>query len=750
LAHGSLSLGGALVVILGYALVLAAISPARGGFVAGLFAMCLILFGFGRVVLGLLLGSKNSRLDSLLLALPVGVITLAGLGQVGSNLGLSITYWLLPIAAILAVAGCAGAWTTISHHLRKPLLHGWFYVGSISMIWTLYYLPMSQLDIVPTKDGGIKWWYADSFFHQAMTQELTSSLEAKDLPPRTPGFCRIPMCYQYGSHAVGSQFAYWLHMTVDDVTARGLTWIGLLALISATVSAGRQIAIEFAQKALTGAMALTFVFLLPSLQTLYANNCDSSLRHMLIVIPPRWEATAANMWEGASGLTGGSIVWTCIAAFTVLSILADDGVEMSAIRRSRAVLALATLTIGLNCVAALCCWGVGACYGLIHGWRRWTTYAGILAYAATFLCWFRFSGFDFNSGRYMTMLVADDPTLYGRIYSLVKNFSMVAASGAFLLLGIRSLAILSIVWARGNVKVVLLLFTVVYFGVYVTMTLLAYPILYLGMILSVFAAGPAAVIFTEFGTGTSRAAQLWKDLVRVFRKYSGGVWIFAAAALLPTLFTILRRRSLHGLPGFSKVLLVGFVLISMAYGIFRCLERTSWQPSRRQVLVSLVLISTACFLGALRNVLTVAANWGDSTIVLDAGRTQSLHFVRDTLPRDAILATSRHEVPTRELRERSLMYSAVTGRHILLEGWRYMTAQGSPEFANVCDDNATLFATSDEEEARRIVRKYGITHLLLEPGQSLGFLKSGTSWLNRIETPGSMETLVVVPDARKN
>ena len=249
------------------------------------------------------------------------------------------------------------------------------------------------------------------------------------------------------------------------------------------------------------------------------------------------------------------------------------------------------------------------------------------------------------------------------------------------------------------------------------------------MVLSAFAAGPAAEILADLGTGTARALQLWREVRRTFRQYSGGVCMAGAVMLLPTLFTVIQRRSLHGLPGFSKLLLVGLVLASIAYGLFRWLERSSWQPSRRQVLVFTGLLSAACFIGALRGVVAAAADWGQATITLDAGRAQSLRFVRDVLPVNAVLATSHHEVPTREYRDRSLVYSAVSGRHILLEGWQYMTARGSPEFAGICEDNAKLFSTYDPREARRVAQEYGITHILLEPGQSLGFDLADASWL---------------------
>ena len=199
-------MGCVLSLVLAYALVLAAVAPSRPGFLLCLTAMALILFGFGRSVLWVLLGPAQLKPDTLLLALPAGLIVLAGLAQLGNNLGLTATRWLLPLAAAAAIPGCAGAWATVRGHLRDSVRNGWLYLGVIAAIWMLYYLPGSQLDIVPTQDGGTKWWYADSFFHQAMVQELTNSLTRNEFPPPTPGFCRLPLCYQYGNHAVGRKW----------------------------------------------------------------------------------------------------------------------------------------------------------------------------------------------------------------------------------------------------------------------------------------------------------------------------------------------------------------------------------------------------------------------------------------------------------------------------------------------------------------------------------------------------------------
>jgi hypothetical protein len=78
-----------------------------------------------------------------------------------------------------------------------------------------------------------------------------------------------------------------------------------------------------------------------------------------------------------------------------------------------------------------------------------------------------------------------------------------------------------------------------------------------------------------------------------------------------------------------------------------------------------------------------------------------------------------------------------------LEGWRYGFASDLPMFETVVDDNRRLFATKDASEARAITEKYGITHILLEPGQSLGFEFANSGWLHAVSNPGTLTILAV-------
>ena len=46
-----------------------------------------------------------------------------------------------------------------------------------------------------------------------------------------------------------------------------------------------------------------------------------------------------------------------------------------------------------------------------------------------------------------------------------------------------------------------------------------------------------------------------------------------------------------------------------------------------------------------------------------------------------------------------------------------------------------------QEAAQTICRKYGITHLFVEPGEPLGFDVSQAHWLHPLPNPGSLQIL---------
>jgi hypothetical protein len=128
---------------------------------------------------------------------------------------------------------------------------------------------------------------------------------------------------------------------------------------------------------------------------------------------------------------------------------------------------------------------------------------------------------------------------------------------------------------------------------------------------------------------------------------------------------------------------------------------------------------------------------GDS-ITLESGRARSLEFLAACPTAGPFAATTHHNVEVALQPERSYTYAAVSRRYMLLEGWRYAGAAESKLLDKIASDNQKLFTTHDEDEARKIVDKYSVTELLLEPQETLGFDAEKCGWLHRLDNSGRM------------
>ena len=136
-------------------------------------------------------------------------------------------------------------------------------------------------------------------------------------------------------------------------------------------------------------------------------------------------------------------------------------------------------------------------------------------------------------------------------------------------------------------------------------------------------------------------------------------------------------------------------------------------------------------------------DWTDNSVALDAGRAQSLRLLADRLKQGSVLATTHHYVDVPKLPARSYQYAALARSYMLLEGWEY-GMRDKRLLTAVQTDNETLFTTTDPEEARGIIDKYNVTHVLVEPGESLGFASDQVDWLRRIALGGTLTVYEVV------
>ena len=403
---------------------------------------------------------------------------------------------------------------------------------------------------------------------------------------------------------------------------------------------------------------------------------------------------------------------------------------------------MAVLGVCLNGVASFCCLGAIGLVVLWRSWRRWQAWTFLLFTGLLFLGVLLATGFISDAG-------APGNPKAPVTAAQVRRLAQAGVTGFFLLLGLRPLALLNLAWGTTRTKVTMLSFVGIFTMLNLAVGFENYPFVILNLLLGGYAAAPMAKLIAGLRAGDSLWGDLWNDLTTCYRRYLGVLFLYAVLIWPGTFYPVLRHRSFDHLYAYSTTLFGVLVASLLCYLVLRQINRRQWVPRRKTaawVLVSLLLLSS---LGVVRACANHGWNLLGETVLLDAGRVASLRFLRENVDKDALLATTHHSLPLRSRKERSYVYCALAERYVLLEGWVFGRPSALPCFEQTHRDNAALFVTEDQAEARAIAQKYAITHILVEPGEQLGLDVDRVPWLQRVPNPGSLDILSVKLSARE-
>ena len=695
-------------------------------------AAAAVLFGSGQSLLWCSGGPANRSAGSALLALPVGLTVFGGLAQMGHHLGLPAwPFWLF--ALVLALPGLGLARYLLRGRWFAPVSYGWLYLAAILLVCLVYYVPKSQQDSVRTEDGGVRWIYPDSAFHEAIAAVLPL-----DAPLKNPGFFSADLPYHYGRHALAGWLVSLFAVTAGDGLARILHMLGLAAVALSGIRLGQATARSHQERPLAGLMAVLLLFFLPNFTSVFLNEGDSCARHPQTILP-RCAATNELPMAVADGyfghfLGGGSTLWAAVVALAVAALLSQPNEGAAQTRNDLPFLPLAVSVFGLalNGVAGIACASVVAGWALLSN-RNWRGIAFVAASVAIFRAGQHLTGLS-QAGAGIAWI-----GLGGMAFALARG----VLCAFFLLLSFRSLCLLEMAWGTRKSKTVLVLFVLANCGLYELFFLEGYPIQILAVVLSGYAAAPLASIVESLHDGGASWSHAWAAMMLCFKRYSLGILIVAGILLPPSWYPFLRHRSSESIYGFS-VLMPGVMFVAaLLYVVLGRALKNGWtpRPGYAVAIGSLLLLISAS--AVVRDELNQVFDRLGNSIALDGGRVRSLDFARDCPELGSFAATTHHDVEAAARPERSYGYAALSHHYMLLEGWRYGGVSDLPMFETVVDDNRRLFATKDASEARAITEKYGITHILLEPGQSLGFEFANSGWLHAVSNPGTLTILAV-------
>jgi hypothetical protein len=671
----------------------------------------------------------DADVEMCLLALPAGLTTLAAAAHAAAAYGVSLV-WLAWFAVIASIPGLYLMLRSLRGAAHSRPRGGLLTLGAVVAVAVVYFAPISFGDNVRTSDGGHRWLYVDSMYHSAIASVLTNEA----FPPRVPNFGRQPLVYHYGPHAFAAAVAVGAGIEPGTALSRVARPIGLLALCGAVLALARWTSASASNASVAGPFGLALVFFVGSWYEVVAAPRDSSMK-----APPeagwvRQQLAAVPSDYGYKGhFLVGSGLWGLVLLATVAALLARKDTGASLENSPGGELPLAVLGASISGVAGPAAAGVVAADYVLCSNKRTRKYVALLflivghAVVAKFVV--------FARSTEPLILVPNTATILA-----IKWTSLVAWLG--LALGFKLLSFQLLDGRRRHAAINLAVFCLGFIGTFLLVHEKevgdeGYCMLYLSGLLSAYAAAPMAsfinglagidevpnvktlTVFAIIATGATVAASvvLWVWIPAGW--YARAILLCGAIGLLSFAWLLSQaaRHGLHGFRSFANLALAALLVASS----------TGWIPV------------VAC----------LGWNRGDVSIEVDAPRVETLSWLRRELPPDALVATSHSSLPGVTRRpERSAVYSALSSRYMLLEGWEYGAGRRASSYQiypDVKSDNDLVFTGTNSETVRQAVRRQHVSHIVIEPGESLGFQPESVDWLRRLSTAGSLTVYEVAP-----
>ncbi len=716
-----------------------------GGLFASIVAMVvgILMFGLGEAWVRAFV-PEDARVGELhLLSLPLGFITAGAAWQIAAHLGVPLRAVGIGLG-LPAIWGLAKSMRGMRDAMQRGVEYGWIYALLSILVGLVYFLPVALVNGALTKEQGYSWVSVDTCFHHAIAGQIAD----ETAPVLTPGIATVPLRYHMGRHAIAAAIHKAFGTNVADALLRITRALSFLALLMAVIALARLSSLGTGQSGLAGIAAIFFLFFLPGMQKLVSDlhwPLALAWRQGLLEPGPQminWDRHLVHLYVDGS----------CVAALIVIMVVAAltqataEGVSKR--QMPWAPMVATCLGVCMNGVVAAACFAVVTGVALLNHWRSLRVYPVLIAFGATF------SGVMILAGYYTKL---GTPVASNASGLSIADASQWAARIAWTTVGMLTIiasakVLCSLLLLQGSkaTKQTLVLFTLALLGIFVSAVLQGYPLWFLGPLLSVYAGAGFAFLWSNQRMEKSdlmRRLQTWRPWLRW---YGIGFLLcaFSAAMLIAYLSPLkpLNREADHS-PLANAVRTHFAVVVAVVAIIMWGLARITLLAGLRTRRVVLRSAAVAAIVLGLLGFLRVHYNYGwdgiRQAVVVDPARTQSLLAIKELTPINALLVTTHHRISEQRRANRAYSYSAASQRQMLLEGWEY----SEPE-ENVLEqlkkDNQTLFETRDDASAQEIVRRYGVTHILLEPNEKLGFDVDKVSWLRRIPMLGSMTLYAVV------
>ncbi len=645
--------------------------------------------------------------------------------------------------------------------------------GLVAVAWlaaAVYLLPMARVDGV-LRDGAYTWMDVDSTYDMAIAAGVRAFRMVY------PGSATQDLGYHAGPYALGGLLAWAAHIEVSEAMAalKGAAQLALIGVAAGLGAAVRRMTGTGRRAPVWAACGALFLGAPPQVfaahdfgpQAVWAAAALGVLAAGFLVRArrspaARFAALAAGAaavfallyhlkpWYGTAGVPirgfdiglvhfgyAHSVLWGTLGLFLTAALVLDRLAAADEARPVADLLPLAALVLASNLFAGALALALAGAASLRRGfaWLRRAWAPGLAAFALLVVMVWALGMIHPNTPRRL------DPTRPDwRAAEFASWIAWCGVWSGFACLAFRRLRAGAggrrFSWALGAA-----LAAAIALPILKAMPLpctgndnLLYPLYLMHPLISALALVALADLLRE-PAGPGPAAGPWSP-------GAAGTAAFLGLAVLVVALTPLRFTSRTAVSALAVILEAGraLALLVLAWALHRGgaahpLFRRTFQGA----LLAFALL--ALYAGADR-VAPYAGGVGRNTIAIPAAEYHVLRALRAAAGPHDVIATNRHSVPEK-MPGRSFIYSALLERPVLMEGWGYSEVGDDPVTAFILRDNDRLFATTDPDEFRLLIRRYGIRFVLCQPGTDLA-LNPLPPWVRRLPGPDTIPVYAVV------
>jgi hypothetical protein len=661
--------------------------------------------------------SANFRYKFLVLAPALGIVAIEAVSGVWLRLGM-VVQWLPWVWLFLALAGLPLLWIDRRYLAREKTPWGWTLVAVSALSCVIFFLPSAQKDSVLERDGSFQWVYVDSQYFYG----IAAGIKGGESPPVGPGTATEPLFYHFGPYAPAAAISRFDGLNLGDALMRVTRGASIWALVLSCFGFGTLLALRCGGDCFGGLMSVVGLFFYGSLLSLFSHDVNGPTNGpgAVFFVVPGVEVMAdggpfAHLILGHSELHG------------LVAITAILGLCLASFDRSNRHLILAilpALVVPVNSVAALYCLGIVA---ILLSWRRLQIprlWLELLVMAIAFFAVWKIMDYHRSPDAALAVFNRHPGAEWWMI-----------AVGFLIGLGFR---IIAFAWVTNPLKeplaAVVLATVIGLLTFYLLLTLGGgnqhYGIYFLECMLSIFA-------FSRLKYGFWHSAERRELIQTWFRIAAKGLLLLTLSALAIALLAFATHQR-TGVNSFALKLAISTTTLLLLAAGASLVKRHN-----RSALV----VSSGTIVFLLLGFLAWVTPWMDfgqgrlrDTISIPAGEVQGLERLHYLAAPGERFATNQHSLNQLPINQnRSVAYSALSERPVLLEGYLFHGEELLPWFPSMLHDNDQMFTATDPALLRDLASRWGVHWLVARPGTDISLPRPLPAWLVPQSGTGSLK-----------